>query len=159
MSSATGQPQVINLSDLDLSQLGDVRRQFEEELNHLTNSFTQLKQAQAKFRQCIDNVNDIKPEKKDRTILVPLTNSLYVPGKLSDTEHVLVDIGTGYFVKKTRPEALTHYKTKVEFIRSNLETLEETIAKKRDNMNAIISVMQQKLKTQTQSPGVGAAKS
>ena len=34
------------------------------------------------------------------TILVPLTNSLYVPGKLSDTEHVIVDIGTGYYVKK-----------------------------------------------------------
>ncbi|EEB91832.1 hypothetical protein MPER_09747, partial [Moniliophthora perniciosa FA553] len=86
--SSPGQPQVINLSDLDLSQLGDVRRQFEEELNHLTNSFTQLKQAQAKFRQCIDNVNEIKPQNKDKTILVPLTNSLYVPGKLSDPEHV-----------------------------------------------------------------------
>ena len=36
----------------------------------------------------------------DRTILVPLTNSLYVPGKLSDTENVIVDVGTGYYVKK-----------------------------------------------------------
>lgn len=35
-----------------------------------------------------------------KTILVPLTNSLYVPGKLVDTEHVIVDVGTGYFVKK-----------------------------------------------------------
>lgn len=32
--------------------------------------------------------------------MVPLTNSLYVPGKLSDTEHVIVDVGTGYYVKK-----------------------------------------------------------
>lgn len=36
----------------------------------------------------------------DKTILVPLTNSLYVPGKLMDAEHVIVDIGTGYYVKK-----------------------------------------------------------
>ena len=36
----------------------------------------------------------------DKTILVPLTNSLYVPGKLSDPDYVIVDIGTGYFVKK-----------------------------------------------------------
>ena len=35
-----------------------------------------------------------------KTILVPLTNSLYVPGKLSDPENVIVDIGTGYYVKK-----------------------------------------------------------
>lgn len=36
----------------------------------------------------------------DKTILVPLTNSLYVPGHLSDPDHVIVDVGTGYFVKK-----------------------------------------------------------
>ena len=38
----------------------------------------------------------------DKTILVPLTNSLYVPGKLSDPDHVIVDIGTGYYVQKVR---------------------------------------------------------
>ena len=35
-----------------------------------------------------------------KTILVPLTNSLYVPGKLCDPDHVIVDVGTGYFVRK-----------------------------------------------------------
>lgn len=29
-----------------------------------------------------------------------MTTSLYVPGKLTDVENVLVDIGTGYYVKK-----------------------------------------------------------
>ena len=33
---------------------------------------------------------------------MPLTNSLYVPGKPSDTEYVIVDVGTGYYVKKVR---------------------------------------------------------
>lgn len=33
-------------------------------------------------------------------ILVPLTSSLYVPGKIRDPEHVVIDIGTGYYVKK-----------------------------------------------------------
>lgn len=32
-------------------------------------------------------------------MLVPLTASLYVPGKLDDADKVLVDIGTGYFVE------------------------------------------------------------
>ncbi|KAG7087343.1 hypothetical protein E1B28_013319 [Marasmius oreades] len=150
MSSTSSQPQVINLSDLDMNQLGDVRRQLEEELNHLTNSFTQLKQAQAKFKACMENVNELKPQNEDKPILVPLTNSLYVPGKISNAEHVLVDIGTGYFVKKTREEAISHYKSKVEYIRTNLETLEDAIQKKKDNVNAVISVLQAKLKAQTQ---------
>ena len=33
---------------------------------------------------------------------MPLTSSLYVPGKLADAESVVVDVGTGYYVKKVR---------------------------------------------------------
>lgn len=36
----------------------------------------------------------------EKTILVPLTNSLYVPGRLSNPDSVIVDVGTGYYVKK-----------------------------------------------------------
>ncbi|KAF9014090.1 Prefoldin subunit-domain-containing protein [Cyathus striatus] len=150
------QPQTISINDLDLSQLADVRKQLEDELNHLTNSFAQLKQAQAKFTACIDNVKDVKPQNKGKPILVPLTNSLYVPGKLCDPEHVIVDVGTGYFVKKTRTQATKHYQSKVDYIRSNLETLEDTINKKRENMNYLVGVMQVKLQEQTKG---GAAAS
>ncbi|CAA7264585.1 unnamed protein product [Cyclocybe aegerita] len=144
------QPQTVNVADLDIAQLSEVRKQLEEELNHLTNSFAQLKQAQAKFKSCIENVNEVKPQNKDKTILVPLTNSLYVPGKLSDPEHVIVDVGTGYYVKKTREQAIKHYSNKVEYIRSNVETLEDTIQKKRENMNYLIGILQQKIQAQTQ---------
>ena len=116
---------------------------------------------------------------------MPLTNSLYVPGKLNDLEHVIVDVGTGYYVKKvrtaipiscalwrpkylrvfdapiglehslstrsgmqTRPQALKHYESKVEYIRTNLEALQETIQKKQENMNYLINVLQMKLQQQ-----------
>ena len=36
----------------------------------------------------------------EKPILVPLTTSLYVPGTLADTENVIVDVGTGFFVEK-----------------------------------------------------------
>lgn len=32
-------------------------------------------------------------------MLVPLTASLYVPGTLDDSDKVLVDVGTGYFIE------------------------------------------------------------
>ncbi|CAK5269463.1 unnamed protein product, partial [Mycena citricolor] len=145
------QPQQISVTDLDLPQLADVRRQLEEELTHLTNSFAQLKSAQAKFKACIENVAEIKPANAAKPILVPLTNSLYVPGKLSDTEHVIVDVGTGYFVRKTRPQAVKYYSAKVTYIQTNLDTLEETIGKKRENMGLLVNVMQSKLQQQQQS--------
>jgi prefoldin alpha subunit len=94
--------------------------------------------------------------------LVPLTSSLYVPGKLSDPENVIIDIGTGYFVSKvsspvanhpiltlstlhkSRKEAQKHYASKVEFVKANLEKLQETLEKKQENMNQLLSIMQMK---------------
>ena len=37
-----------------------------------------------------------------KPILVPLTTSLYVPGRLADSENVIVDVGTGFYVEKVR---------------------------------------------------------
>ncbi|KAG2346044.1 hypothetical protein BDR05DRAFT_856087, partial [Suillus weaverae] len=62
-------------------------------LNH-TNSFAQQKQVRAEFKSCIEIVD---PQNKGMTILVPLVNSLYVPGHLSDAENMIVDVGTGYW--------------------------------------------------------------
>lgn len=48
----------------------------------------------------------------DKTILVPLTNSLYIPGKISDPEHVIIDVGTGYYVKKVGWILNWHFRSK-----------------------------------------------
>jgi prefoldin subunit 5 len=43
---------------------------------------------------------------------VPLTNSLYVKGQLSDPDRVLVDVGTGFYVEKVhiqQPCTLSHH--------------------------------------------------
>lgn len=86
---------------------------------------------------------------------MPLTNSLYVPGHLSDAENVIVDVGTGYYVKKSRAQATKYYETKVEYIRTNLDTLQETIQKKQENMSYLVNVMQAKLQqSQAQSSKV-----
>ena len=39
-------------------------------------------------------------------ILVPLTSSLYVKGRLTDRGKVLVDVGTGFYVEKVWMPAL-----------------------------------------------------
>jgi prefoldin alpha subunit len=93
-------------------------------------------------------------------VLIPLTNSLYVPGKISDRSNVIVDIGTGYYVKKvchyivllllesdnfqSIADATVHYKGKVEFVTKNLESLQEAIQKKQDNLNYLVSIVQGK---------------
>ncbi len=41
-----------------------------------------------------------------RDLLVPLTDSMFVPGSLASSTEVLIDIGTGYYLKKTIPGAV-----------------------------------------------------
>jgi hypothetical protein len=38
----------------------------------------------------------------DQAVLLPLTQSLYVKGKVADTEKVMVNIGTDYYVEVSR---------------------------------------------------------
>ncbi|CAG8533936.1 5308_t:CDS:2 [Acaulospora colombiana] len=128
MASAPKQ-QTVELTDLDLPQLSEVKKQLEEELNHLTNSFSQLRQAQTRFQDCIDSVESIRKRKAE----------------LIETDKVIVDVGTGYYVEKTSEEALKFYGEKVEFVKNNLETLQQTITSKQNNLRITLEVMQMKI--------------
>lgn len=138
----------MSLDSLNPQQLTQVKKQLDDEVAHLTNSFAQLHAAQGKFKECLRCVKTgdsqgalslwIKPipgrhrssstpsfpplpaffsasvhfasaadkkittiaKKNDRDILVPLTNSLYVRGKLTNPDRVIVDVGTGFYVEK-----------------------------------------------------------
>lgn len=48
----------VNLSTLPIPQLNSIKNQLTQELQHLTSSFTQLRAAQAKFRDCINSIRD-----------------------------------------------------------------------------------------------------
>lgn len=47
-----------------------------------------------------ESVEKITPQTKGKTVLVPLTGSMYVPGTIIDTDNVIIDIGTGYYAQK-----------------------------------------------------------
>lgn len=85
---------------------------------------------------CRDSGTDATPG-KGKTVLVPLTSSLYVPGTLSDTKNVLVDIGTGYYVEKSTADAEKFYNGKVETLTKNLADLEKIVAQKSQNVRIV----------------------
>jgi prefoldin alpha subunit len=82
---------------------------------------------------------------KGKTLLVPLTASLYVPGKLSDMEHVLVDVGTGYYVEKSTVDAIKFYEAKVDTLGQNLLDLEKIVAQKGQNVKIVEEVLRTKV--------------
>ena len=121
-----------------MQQLSQLKKQLDEELTHLTNSFTQLRAAQARFRDCLASLaKGLADRNAGRTILVPLTASLYVPGTLADAEHVLVDVGTGFYVEKGRDDARAFYEGKVKELQANLEKLEAVVRQKSESLRVI----------------------
>jgi len=73
------------------------------ELEHLNASFTQLRAAQAKFSECLRSIAaGVASQVEGAPLLVPLTTSLYVPGRLASKGRVVVDVGTGFFIEKVR---------------------------------------------------------
>ncbi|KAK0552856.1 subunit of tubulin prefoldin [Tilletia horrida] len=145
-SSSNEAGQGISIADLSLPQLADVRRQLEQEIEHLSDSFGALRTAQAKFKSCLEALESLSaPGAQDKDTLVPLTASLYVPGKLADVEHVLVDIGTGYYVEKETPAAKQLYQERAEFVGKKIEELQNMLTQKNANLSSVVDIQRMKV--------------
>ncbi|KAI6779040.1 prefoldin subunit-like protein [Emericellopsis cladophorae] len=139
----------LNLDTLHPEQLAQVKKQLDEELEHLTNSFQQLHGASNKFRDCLRVVKSRQQAAEgSNNVLVPLTNSLYVSGQLTNTDRVLVDIGTGFLVEKDLKSAAKFYENKVTDLTNNLKDLETIVQRKQQNARTIEEVLRQKIMAQ-----------
>jgi prefoldin alpha subunit len=142
---AEGQGQ-INLMDLSLEQLNSLKSQLEQELQQLTTSFGGLREAQVRFKESKDSLETLNDSNLDKQILVPLTASMFVPGKISNVKEVLLDVGTGYFVEQSVEDAKKFMDRKVSFLQSNTDSLKEVLEGKRNMLEGVVMVMQQKLR-------------
>ncbi|RPB25743.1 Prefoldin alpha subunit [Terfezia boudieri ATCC MYA-4762] len=145
-SKDAGKQQLVDLSSLSAQNLSSVKQQLDEELQHLTDSFAKLRTAQSKFQECIKTIQTgVSPDVEGKTILIPLTSSLYVPGSLTSVDTVIVDIGTGYYIEKSTTDAQAFYKNKVDSIQQNIIDLEKIITQKSQNVRIVEEVLRQKM--------------
>uniref|UniRef100_A0A8B9G2I9 Prefoldin subunit 5 n=1 Tax=Amazona collaria TaxID=241587 RepID=A0A8B9G2I9_9PSIT len=71
-----------------------------QEVEFLSSSIAQLKVVQTKYVEAKDCLNVLNKSNEGKWGVPP--PEMYVPGKLSDVERVLIDIGTGYYVEKVK---------------------------------------------------------
>lgn len=129
---------LVDLATLSVQQLSQVKKQLDDEVQHLTGSYSQLRTAQQKFRDCITSIQTgVANSTADKPLLVPLTSSLYVPGTLASTETVVVDVGTGFYVEKTTAQAKTFYEAKVDELGKNVKDLEVIVNTKAQNLRLV----------------------
>lgn len=133
-----GQGQAVDLNSLTTQQLMQVKKQLDDELEHLNNSFNSLRGAQTRFSECYKSIDaGVANIAEGKGILVPLTTSLYVPGTLASRDKVLVDVGTGYFVEKSIADAKKFYEAKTKELGQNLKDLEGVLQGKANNLRVV----------------------
>lgn len=145
---AQSQVQTIDLTKLNLMQLTQFKNQLDQDLQFYQESLQNLKLAQTKFQDSGDSISKLVPENKDKEILVPLTGSMYVPGNLNDPEKVVVDVGTGYYVEKDIDSAKEYFTKKVKYVTDQMEKVQALGNEKNKIREAVMDVMEQKLKAQ-----------
>uniref|UniRef100_A0A3Q0QQ63 Prefoldin subunit 5 n=1 Tax=Amphilophus citrinellus TaxID=61819 RepID=A0A3Q0QQ63_AMPCI len=143
----------VNLTDLSLPQLEGLKTQLDQEVEFLTSSIGQLKVVQTKYVEAKDSLNVLNKNNKVTCMLVlnvPATQ-MYVPGTLNDVEHVLVDVGTGYYVEKNVEDSKAFFKRKIDFLTKQIEKIQPALQEKHAMKQAVIEVMNMKIQQLQQS--------
>ncbi|KAL0978389.1 hypothetical protein UPYG_G00169870 [Umbra pygmaea] len=135
----------VNLTELSLPQLEGLKTQLEQETEFLTSSIGQLKVVQTKYVEAKDSLSVLNKNNAGKQLLVPLTSSMYVPGTLNDVEHVLVDVGTGYYVEKDVNDTKEFFKRKIDFLTKQMEKIQPALQEKHGMKQAVIEVMNIKI--------------
>ncbi|CEP60010.1 Gim5p LALA0_S01e00958g [Lachancea lanzarotensis] len=130
--------QKIDLTKLNPEQLTMVKQQFDQELQHFSQSLQALNVARTKFRECKDDIESTqKLENGKQELLVPLSGSLYVKGYVKDSQKFTVDVGTGYYVEKTASEAFEFYDKKIAKLNQESVQIQNIIKEKSQSSMAI----------------------
>ncbi|XWS68451.1 hypothetical protein CRYUN_Cryun04dG0091200 [Craigia yunnanensis] len=148
MASSRGQ-QVFRVGDMEkmsLEQLKAVKEQADIDVNLLQDSLNNIRTATGRLEIASTALHDLSFRPQGKKMLVPLTASLYVPGTLDDTDKVLVDVGTGYFVEKTMAEGKDYCERKINLLKSNFDQLIEVASKKKTLADEAGVILQAKLK-------------
>jgi len=151
--------QMVEIASLNAMQLSQLSEQLKGELELFTNSLQQLRIATAKFQESLQSVSKLDNTTDGHEIMVPMTSSLYVHGKLKDTDTLLIDIGTGYYVEKNRAESIEYFQRKIEFIGKQMDTIQGYLKQKRmakAKVDETLQIKVQQLQQQQQAASASA---
>lgn len=128
-----------------MGDLSKLRQSLSEDVQLITGNFGNLKVAQARYTQALEAINDVEQSSPDADIFIPLTGSLYVPGKLQSINKLLVDVGTGYFVEKDIENTRKFLNSKLAMLSENIEKIGLALSAKRRDLEAVTIVFQKKM--------------
>ncbi|MBI4148690.1 prefoldin subunit alpha [Candidatus Woesearchaeota archaeon] len=88
----------------------DIKRRYvelqllERQLKTLHSQIQQLEQQTAEVDEITNVLHQLAEQKPDTDILIPISQGIFFKGKLIDAKQVLVNVGSGTFIKKESAE-------------------------------------------------------
>lgn len=134
----------ISLDEMSLDQLQQLRQQEDSRRQGLTQRYAQLRAASARIVASRKAVQEMQRATAGKEVLVPLTESVYVPGKLREPQDMLVDIGTGFYVDKTAKETESFLDRKLRLVDANTQNVTTALQTTTSNVDSITTAMQGK---------------
>jgi prefoldin alpha subunit len=145
MSEVQQEAQTIDLDVMSLEELNQAKMQEEQRLQALTSRYAQLRSAAARLNASQRAVNELSPSSEGKDVMVPLTESVYVPGKIREPTKLLVELGTGFFAEKSSKDTNAFLERKIRLVDHNSENITKAIQVTRQNMEHIAMTMQGKM--------------
>ena len=136
MSLAKEKVREVPIEKLTIDQLNYVGQQIEKDIKHYSQYYSSLRAVNNKY---LDNKEYIKLLKdyKDKEILVPMTSSLYIPGKCADVKKLTIEIGANFFVETTIEKTEKFCDRKIESLKTNMDEIDKIIQQKNDQLNVV----------------------
>ncbi len=136
----------IDLDSMSLDQLHQLKSNEESRLNAITAHYSTLRTSASKFNMAKTALSSLSvPSNDKKDILIPLTESLYVPGKIKDPNRVMVELGTGFYVEKSVKDAQGFLDRKLRLVDVNSDNIMEAITATKRNINSIDVAIQGKM--------------
>ena len=126
----------VPLEKLTIDQLNYLGKQINQEISNYSSYYSSLKIALNKFLDNKEYIKDLR-NYQDKEILVPMTSSLYIPGKYSDVNRLMVEIGANFFIETNIDKADKFCDRKIESIKKNIDQIDWLIQNKNVQMNAV----------------------
>ncbi len=126
----------IPIEKLSIEQLNYVGQQIEKEIKNYSQYYASLRSVNNKYLDNKEYIKQLK-EYKDKEILVPMTSSLYIPGKCADIKKLTVEIGANFFVETTVEKAEKFCDRKIENLKKNMDSINKIIQEKNEQLNVV----------------------
>uniref|UniRef100_A0A6U3Q704 Prefoldin subunit 5 n=1 Tax=Ditylum brightwellii TaxID=49249 RepID=A0A6U3Q704_9STRA len=144
-TSQPAQPSHLDLDAMSLDQLNQLKQNEENRLELITSRYTQLRAASARFHAAKTALSSLTPSTENNSLMIPLTASLYAPGRIRDPNKIIVELGTGFYVEKSNKEAHAFLERKIKIVDSNSENIVKVIQVTRQNVESINGAMRGKM--------------